>query len=331
MNFSFDTLQTTPTLDDKILWDFLIIGGGPAGLNAALYAQRKGLKTALITSDIGGQLNNTSAVENYLGFKLMSGHEMAQTFLDHAKSLNIPILQEVYVLSIKKHELDYHVMVSDGKTYRTKTLLVATGGLPRKMNIPGEDDYANRGVSYCAICDGPFYKNKHIIVAGGGNSAIEAALDLSAFASQITIIHRSQFRADQVLLYKMKNHPKIDYLLETQILEIIGQEKMTGVKILDKKTNQASIFEAQGIFIEIGTIPNAELVLNLVKTNAYGEVIVDENQMTSSPGMYAAGDLTTQPHKQIIISAAEGAKAALAANQYIMHHYQGEIYGKTIK
>jgi thioredoxin-disulfide reductase len=323
-NFSVEKKTESSEFDTVSLWDLLIIGGGPAGLNAALYAKRKGLKVGIVADEIGGQLHNTTIVDNYLGFKMIQGEELSNTYLDHVQTLEVPILKNVRVLELIPIKHDFQLKVSNGKSLMSKTVLLATGGAPRKLEIPGEERYANKGVTYCATCDAPFFKDKHVIVAGGGNSAVEGVLDLVPWAKEITIVHRSQFRADQILLDQIKELKQLDIHLETQILSVIGDEQMTGVQVLDKKTNKKRIIQADGLLIEIGTVPNSYLIKDLVETNERDEIIVDHNQMTSHPGLYAAGDVTSQPFKQIVISVAEGAKAALAVNQYLQQNYKGE-------
>jgi thioredoxin-disulfide reductase len=323
-NFSVEKKTESSEFDTVTLWDLMIIGGGPAGLNAALYAKRKGLKVGILADEIGGQLHNTTIVDNYLGFKMIQGEELSNTYLDHVQTLEVPILKHVRVLELIPIKNDFQVKVSNGKSLMSKTVLLATGGAPRKLEIPGEEQYANKGVTYCATCDAPFFKDKHVIVAGGGNSAVEGVLDLVPWAKKITIVHRSQFRADQILLDQIQKLDQLDIHLQTQILSVIGDDQMTGVQVLDKKTNQKRIIQADGLLIEIGTVPNSYLIKDLVETNDKDEIIVDHNQMTSLPGLYAAGDVTSQPFKQIVISVAEGAKAALAVNQYLQQNYKGE-------
>jgi len=304
-------------------WDMLVIGGGPAGLNGALYAKRKGLKVGVITKETGGQLHNTSDVDNYLGFQNITGETLASTFLAHVKALEVPILNDMYVTKILPTGQDYTVMLTNGQVLLTKTILLTTGGTPRMLDVPGEKTYQNKGVSYCTTCDAPFFKGKDVIVAGGGNSAAEAVIDLAAWANSVTVVHRSQWRADDIILDKLRHIKGLNIHLNTQILEILGQEKMTGVKVVDKTTQEIKTMPADGIFIEIGSIPKSELLSSLVQLNERGEVIVDHQQMTSTKGVFAAGDVTQQPFKQIIISAAEGAKAALAINQYLNQEYKG--------
>lgn len=305
-------------------WDVLIIGAGPGGMNAALYAKRKGLEVGIVTDDVGGQLHNTTTVDNYLGFNLIQGKELSDQFLNHIQSLDVPILKHVFVENITQQGKDFALTLSNKQILLSKTVIIGTGGSPRKLDVLGEENLANKGVSYCTTCDAPFFKDKHIIVAGGGNSAAEAVLDLVPWANKITVVHRSNWRADQILLDKHKDIPNLKVHLQTQILEIIGKEKMTGIKVLDKTTNEVFNIDADGIFIEIGTVPNSTFIANLVATNAQREILVDDNQMTSIPGIFAIGDVTTQQHKQIIISAAEGAKASLAAAHYLIHNYKGE-------
>jgi alkyl hydroperoxide reductase subunit F len=322
-NFNFNLNETKKAFklrNDKII-DMLVIGGGPAGLNAALYAKRKGLTTGIIAKRIGGQLLNTSSVDNYLGISQVSGEELSEKYLSHLKELEVGILEEVEVDKIDKKDQLFEVMLSDGTIFKSKTLLIATGSSPRKLQVPGEAEYSNRGVAYCAICDAPLFKGKEVIIAGGGNSAVEAAIDVAKFATHVTLVHRSQLRADQILIDHMMKQPNISVYLQTQILEIVGDEKMTGVKVLDNQNMQKRIIDADGIFIEIGNLPSNELVKDTVLLNERGEVIVDDKNMTSLPGLFAAGDVTQITYKQIVIAVADGAKAALAANEYINQNF----------
>jgi len=323
-NFSLDQETKADAFERINKWDLLIVGGGPAGLNAALYAKRKGLEVGLVADELGGQLHNTSLVDNYLGINAIQGADLSRVFVEHLKALDVPILKGVRVKKIATHGPDYTIHVSNGKEYLTKTVLLTTGGTSRKLGIPGEDEFANKGVTYCATCDGPFFKDKHVVVAGGGNSAVEGVLDMVPWASEITLVHRSQFRADKILIDQLDAVKGLDIYLETQILSVIGNDKMTGIQVLDKQTNEKRVIQADGLLIEIGTIPNSDLVRDLVETNASGEVLVDAHQMTSLPGLFAAGDVTEQPFKQIVIAVAEGAKAALAISQYLKQNYKGE-------
>ena len=322
-NFNFninETKKAVKLVNDKV-YDLLVIGGGPAGLNAALYAKRKGLTTGIITQRIGGQLLNTSSVDNYLGISQVSGEELSEKYLSHLKELDVGILDEAEVIKIEKIAKLFNTTLKDGTLYQSKTLLLATGSAPRKLEVPGEVEFSNRGVAYCAICDAPLFKDKNVIIAGGGNSAVEAAIDVAKFATHVTLVHRSQLRADQILIDHMMSQSNINVFLQTQILEIVGDDKMTGVKVINKETSQERVIDADGIFIEIGNLPSNYLVKELVTLNQQGEVVVDEKNMTSLPGLYAAGDVTQMPYKQIVIAVADGAKAALAANEYINQNF----------
>jgi alkyl hydroperoxide reductase subunit F len=322
VEFQFNANNFSPTsaeLDATTLYDFLIVGGGPAGLNAALYAKRKGLETGIITRQIGGQVLNTSSVDNYLGTKSSTGEQLVEDFRSHVNSLDVPVLEYVDVEAILPNSAknQHTVLLTDGQQFNARTLLLATGTNHRKLGVEGEERLAGRGVAYCAICDAPLYKNKNVIIAGGGNSAVEAALDLAKVANHVTIVHRSQFRADKIIIDELYQNEKIDIHLETQILSIEGDEVFSHVHALDKKKNETIDILADGVFIEIGNIPNSQLFIDLVDLNDIGEVIVDEKGQTSVDGIYSAGDVTTVSYKQIIIATSDGAKTALAANDYI--------------
>lgn len=317
-DFAVEAKSEKSLFESQKHFDFAVIGGGPAGMNAALYAIRKGLSVAVFSLEIGGQLHNTSEVDNYIGIENTTGGKLSEAFHHHVLELGVPIKTGHLVTKLEKPD-DFHITLDNNEVYTAKTVLYATGGAPRKLGVPGEEEFANKGVSYCTTCDAPFFKNEHVIVAGGGNSAAESVVDLAAWASKITVVHRSQWRADQIILDQFKNIEGLEINLETQILEIFGDTKMRGVRVLDKPSGEERVIEADGMFVEIGNIPKSALLKGLVDLNEQGEVIVSRDQETSLPGLYAAGDVTTQPYKQIIISASEGAVAALAATQYLMH------------
>ena len=306
--------------EEVLLWDILVIGGGPAGLNAALYAQRKGFKVAIISKEIGGQLHNTSTVDNYLGIPMTEGKHLSETFLKHLETLQVPLYLEVSVQSLKKIDGQFFLELDNGVTLNSKTVLLATGGQPKQLGIPGEQEFANKGVSYCTTCDAPFFKDKHVIVAGGGNSAAEAVIDLAVWAKKITVVHRSQWRADKIILDQLNKLKQVTVHLETQLLRAEGDQVLKRVVVLDKKTNTQSIIETDGLFIQIGLLANSTLVKDLVPLTPNGEVIVNQDFMTNVPGLFAAGDVTHHPFKQIVIAVGDGAKAALAIQQYLLHH-----------
>lgn len=313
----FNLNVKTETVNYDSTYDFIALGLGPAGLNAGLYAMRKGLNTLVVGDDLGGQLKNTSDVDNYLGFKNIDASQLINEFQSHIKALEVPLLREVRVISINKADDIFTLSLNNGKSLKTKTLLYALGGNPRKLEVPREDLLAGHGISYCVTCDGPFYKGQDVVVAGGGNSALDAALDLVRIAKSVTIIQRSVLRADERSINKLKEYPNVKIMLQTQILEFVGGDKLEAVKVLDKKTGKEALIPTAAVFVEIGNTPNTTLVANLVKLNDSGEIIVDRSQKTSLTGLYAAGDVTANSHRQIIIAAAEGAIAALEAASYL--------------
>lgn len=318
----------TNNVHDQI--DVAIIGAGPAGLSAAIYSQRKGLKTIVIGNNAGGQINDTATVENYPGFSSISGESLSHKFYDHAQSLNIPIRKGHQVVEITDHKTSKMIKIDTGETIKAKALIVATGSTHRKLGVKGEDRLAGKGVAYCAICDGPLFHDRDVIVAGGGNAAVEAAIDLSKIARKVSLVHRSKFRADQILIDRMNQLENIETHLETQITEIIGDNKVTGVRVKSKHTNIEEIISADGVFVEVGYTPNTSLVKNLVEMNSHGEILTDGKMQTSITGIFAAGDVVFGPYKQIIIAAGDGAKAALSANEYINHLNNEEEFNDEI-
>ena len=306
-------------LNKDIIYDVLIIGGGPAGLNAALYAKRKGLIVGIIAKSLGGQVVDTSSVENYLGITDVSGIGLAEKFKEHVNTLNVPFEEFATIETIKavKDTSIKEIILTDGTIYKSKTIIIATGSSPRKLGVPGEKEYVGKGVAYCAICDGPFYTGEDVIVAGGGNSAVEAAIDLSKIASKVTLVHRSEFRADKILIDQLEKLENVEIKLNTQIKEVVGDKFMTGINVLDKNNDTEYSISAAGIFVEIGYIPNNTPFKDVLELNDKGEIIVNKYGETSLKGVYAAGDITDTPFKQIIISAGEGAKCALSANEYL--------------
>lgn len=320
MEFNLSSMpHASEELSSATQYDTLILGIGPAGLNAALYLARKGLKVGMIGRQAGGQVADTSSVENYLGFTTISGLGLVEEFEKHVGELRVPMLKYYGVTEVKK-EADgtFSVSAEDEQIYRANSILIATGAARRKLGVPGENRLYGRGVTYCAICDGPLYKGKDVVVAGGGNSAVEAAIDLSKICTHVTIVHRSRFRADKILLEQLDKIPNIIQHLETVIESVNGEMGVESVTVRDKNSGEVRDIAADGIFVEIGSIPNTDLFRGMTDLNEGGEIIVDENGATSEPGIYAAGDVTTVKYKQIIIAAAQGASAALALSDWYM-------------
>ncbi|MFZ2256963.1 MAG: FAD-dependent oxidoreductase [Clostridiaceae bacterium] len=321
MDFNLSSAPEVKKLEvnENTKYDTLIIGSGPAGLNAALYLKRKGLEIAIIGRQAGGQVADTSWVENYLGISNITGMGLVEEFEKHVLELGVPMIRYYGVTKVEKiQDGSFQVFCEDGKVYQANSLILATGASKRKLGVPGEKEFYGRGVTYCAICDGPLYKNEDVVVAGGGNSAVEAAIDLSKTSSNVKIIHRSKFRADQILLDKLAKINNITTHLETEIKSINGEMGVDSITISDKTTGEVAEIKTTGIFVEIGNIPNTTMFKDLVALNAIGEIITDEVGATNVPGIYAAGDVTTVKYKQIIIAAGQGASAALALNDWYM-------------
>lgn len=292
--------------------DVVIIGGGPAGLTAALYASRRALDTIVLTKDIGGQAAKTLDIENYPGCKgKISGIELTANFKAQAESFGAKIVFEE-TKSIEKID-NYFIVKTKNNNYETKTVLLAFGKTPKELSIPGEEEYKGKGVSYCATCDGPFFRNKAVAVVGGGNSALDAALYLSKICQKVYLIHRrSTFAAEEVLKNKIEETENIETVMEDEVAEIKGEAVVNSISLKSGK-----VLQVNGIFVEVGFVVDRTLVQDLVDLNEKNQIIIDHLQNTSVSGIFAAGDLTTTPYKQIIVSAAEGAKAALSCFDYI--------------
>lgn len=311
-------VSNTPNASNPV-YDVVIIGGGPAGLNAALYTQRKGLSTIVAAGQFGGQVANTSTVENYLGIKSEGGYDLSMIFADHVKELGVPLMEYVTADSYRKTEDGLHqVKLSDGSTLTGRTMLIATGSTPKHLDVPGEEDYNGLGVSYCAICDGPLYRGKKVVVSGGGNSAVQAAMDLGRICGEVYLVQRSSLRADQILQEQVEKLDNVKIHLQTQIREILGDgQKVSGVEVLDKLNGETRMIDADGVFVQIGSLPNAGPFADVVETNEFGEIVVDQFNQTSEQGLFAAGDVTDVMYKQIIVAASEGAAAALSITSFL--------------
>lgn len=307
-------------VDFDALYDILILGGGPTGINAAIYAKRKGLTPVIIAERLGGQLMDTSEVDNYLGLPGTSGYDLAMRYVEHGRTLSIPMIESVranrYETKTGDNGQTIHTLgLSDGRSLSGKSVLLATGSTPRHLGIPGESELAGMGVSYCAICDGFFFRNKTVVIAGGGNAAIEAAIDMSKIAADVIVVQRSTYRADQVLLDQVDQLENVKRLEQTQMTRILGTNNVTGIEVYSKQEDKTYEIETSAVFVEIGHDANPGPFGDIIARNAAGEIIIDERHQTNLPGVYAAGDVTTEPFKQIIIAAAAGASAALCMNQ----------------
>jgi len=295
-------------------YDVIIIGGGPAGMTAAIYTSRRMLKTLVITKEIGGQVVKTPDIENYPGFDLISGPELAKKFTDQAKKFGAELaFDEIVHLSEKNGEF---IVSGQSKEYETKSLILAFGKVPRKLKVKGEDNFKGKGVSYCATCDAPFFKQKTVVVNGGGNSAFDATLLLAKIAKKIYLIHRrEEFRAEDILIEKVKNLKNVEIVTGATIAEIKGDEIVKSL-IYHKDSKEIEI-EVDGVFIEIGYIVEGGIIKDFVEMDDKNQIKANKDHSTSREGVFAAGDLTNSYYKQIVISAGEGAIAALSAAKYI--------------
>ena len=299
------------------MYDLMIIGGGPAGLAASVYAARKRLKVLLISGDIGGQVNLTLGIENYLGYQFIEGPELIDKFHDQVSQF--PIDQKIghKVSRLEKIDGGFEATSETGDKYQSKVAILATGKRPRQLNVPGEKELTGRGVTYCAICDGPVFSGQRVAVVGGGNSALEAALDMVKIAEHVDLVSLTPLTGDAILIDKLGEATNLAIFTEYQTEEIKGEAFVEGMLVKNLKSGESKLLDVTGIFIEIGLVPNSELVGGLVELNRWGEVLVNCSCETAIPGLYAAGDVTDIPEKQIVVAAGEGAKAALQAHRYL--------------
>lgn len=305
------------------LLDLIIIGGGPAGLSAALYAVRARLKILLIEKMIlGGQASTTFLIENYPGFpEGLSGIELSNRMQDQVRRLGLDILWG-NALSVKNKKNHREIQV-DGKPLTSKAVIIATGTEAAKLGVPGEDEFRGRGVSYCATCDGPFYKDKNVMVVGGGNSAIEEALFLTRYANKISIVHRrDKLRAEKILAERALSNSKIYFFWHSAVEEISGKEKIERVVLKDLQTGKKIKVPMDGIFVYVGNKPNTEMLKESVKLDSKGFIPTDENMKTSATGIYAAGDVRVKSLRQVVTAVADGAIAAESARKYIENDHK---------
>ena len=299
------------------MYDVIILGAGAAGLTAAVYTCRKKLKTLILSIDVGGQTNLTSHIENYPGTGPMSGIELMQRFQDEAIGFGAELIMGK-ANKVDKIDNGFKVWLANGETYECKALILAYGKVPKSLGIVGEEKFMGRGVSTCVTCDLPLYKNRDIAVIGGGNSAVEGALESATIARKVYLVHkRDSFRADEVTVEKLKNNKQIELVLNSIPLKVIGDKNVDGIEVENIVTKEKKEIKVDGIFIEIGYVVDTSFVQHLVKVNEKKEIIVDERGNTSCPGIFAAGDITPVPFKQTVISAGAGAKAGLEAYKYL--------------
>jgi len=319
----YPQLQATAAAEPMPLQDVTVIGGGPAGVAAAIYAARKGLKVTMIADRMGGQVKDTVDIENLISVSKTTGSQLTGNLLQHMADYNISMRENIRVKQITKQGQDKLLQLSTGEALPSKTVIIATGAKWRELGVPGEKENIGSGVAYCPHCDGPFFKDKPVAVIGGGNSGIEAALDLSHIASEVTVLEfASTLRADQVLVDKAQQQANIKIITDAETQRINAEQgKVTELVYRDRQTDQQQQLALDGVFVQIGLVPNSGFLQNIVECTGHGEIIIDEKGQTSEPGIFAAGDVTTVPYKQIVVAMGEGSKAALSAFDYLIRQY----------
>jgi NADH-dependent peroxiredoxin subunit F len=311
-------------------FDVVVIGGGPAGTSAAIYSARKGLKTAIVAERVGGQLRDTKGIENMISMTYTEGPKLAAQLAEHLAQYPVQVFEHRRVHHIGEpgsgepasaEEGARHIQLESGETLDAKAVIVATGAKWRMLGIPGEKEHVGQGVAFCAHCDGPFYKGKKVAVVGGGNSGVEAAIDLANIASHVTLLeYGPKLKADTVLIDKIAALPNARVVLHGKSTRVIGDgKKVTGLEYQDAETRELHTLDVDGVFVQIGLLPNSQCVKDLVELTPRGEIVIDAKGHTSATGIYAAGDVTTVPFKQIVVAMGEGAKVALTAFEDRMH------------
>ncbi|MFZ6752293.1 alkyl hydroperoxide reductase subunit F [Undibacterium sp. Dicai25W] len=307
-------------LDAKAPYDVLIVGGGPAGSAAAIYAARKGIRTGIVAERFGGQVLDTMSIENFVSVTETEGPKFAVALEQHVKAYDVDITNLQRAEKLTQQDGMTSIQLASGATLKAKAVILATGARWREVNVPGEKEYRNHGVAYCPHCDGPLFKGKRVAVIGGGNSGVEAAIDLAGIVSHVTLIEfAAELRADAVLQKKLHSLPNVTVITQAQTTEIHGDgQKVNGISYKDRVTEAVKHIELEGVFVQIGLVPNTEWLKGTLELSRHGEIIVDAKGQTSLPGVFAAGDVTTVPYKQIVIAVGEGAKAALGAFDHLI-------------
>ncbi|MDR1407881.1 MAG: alkyl hydroperoxide reductase subunit F [Tannerella sp.] len=295
--------------------DVIVVGGGPAGSAAAIYSARKGLKVVVLAERAGGQVRETVGIENLISVLSTTGEALASNLKRHVESYAVDMLEHRRVEKVEIDGPDKVVSVAGGERFVARALIIATGASWRRLNVPGETEYIGRGVAFCPHCDGPFYRDKHVAVVGGGNSGIEAAIDLAGICAEVTVLEfMDELKADSILQQKAKAQANIEIFTASQTLEVAGDgSRVTGMRVKNRHTDEERLIGLDGVFVQIGLIPNSAVFRDIVDTNRIGEIEIDAHCRTGRPGIYAAGDVSTVPFKQIVIAMGEGAKAALSA------------------
>jgi alkyl hydroperoxide reductase subunit F len=300
-----------------MLYDLIIIGGGPAGIAAGIYAARKRLNTLLITKDWGGQITKANEVQNWPGTKSVSGLDLIKQMTEHLKSFEIEIKENREVIDLDKKG-DNFVVRDNDEQYEGRAAIIASGKIPRTLNIPGEEEFKGKGVSICATCDAPIFKNKEVAVVGGGNAGFAVAMDLIKYAKKIYILEFfEEMKGDLLTKEKLAQTKKVEFITNVAVKEIKGSKFAESLVYEDRKTSEDHEIQVEGVFISVGMMAKAEFATKLVELNKIGEIVIDKDNYTKTPGLFAAGDITDIKYEQVVIAAGEGAKAALAATEYL--------------
>jgi NADH-dependent peroxiredoxin subunit F len=305
---------------DKDPYDVLVVGGGPAGASAAVYAARKGIRTGIVAERFGGQIMDTMGIENFISVKYTEGPKLAASLEEHVKEYDVDVMNLQRAKRIEKKNF-IEIELENGAVLKSKTVILSTGARWRNVGVPGEAEFKNKGVAYCPHCDGPLFAGKHVAVIGGGNSGIEAAIDLAGIVKHVTVIEfNSELKADTVLQDRLFSLPNVTVITSAQTKEITGTDKVNGLSYVNRDTGEEHHIELQGVFVQIGLVPNTDWLGETIERTRTGEIVVNNHGATSIPGVFAAGDCTNSPYKQIIISMGSGATAALGAFDYLIRN-----------
>ena len=314
------TAPDASEFENKEPFDMLIVGGGPAGASAAIYAARKGIRTGIVADRFGGQILDTATIENFISVNRTDGPKLAANLEEHVKEYEVDVMNLQRAKRLEKKDL-IEIELENGAVLKSKSVILSTGARWRDIGVPGEAEFRNKGVAYCPHCDGPLFEGKDIAVVGGGNSGIEAAIDLAGIVKHVTVLEfASELKADSVLQDRLNSLPNVTVLKNVQTKEITGTDSVNGVTYIDRETNEEHHIELAGIFIQIGLVPNTDWLGDSVERNKFGEIVVDKRGATNVPGVFAAGDCSDSAHKQIIISMGSGATAALSAFDYLVRN-----------
>lgn len=305
---------------DKDPFDVLVVGGGPAGASAAIYAARKGIRTGIVAERFGGQVMDTLGIENLISVKYTEGPKLVASMEEHVKEYDIDIMNLQRAKRLEKKDL-IEVELENGAVLKSKTVIISTGARWRNLGVPGEAEFKNKGVAYCPHCDGPLFEGKHVAVVGGGNSGVEAAIDLAGIAGHVTVLEfMPELKADSVLQDRLYSLPNVTVLKNAQVKEITGDDRVNGLTYIERETGATQHISLQGVFVQIGLVPNTDWLEDSLERTRFGEIVVDSRGATDLPGVFAAGDCTNSPFKQIIISMGSGATAALGAFDYLIRN-----------